>query len=111
MSTTAATPGLEVHKIETEITSIHSAEDIHLGKPVCGSKICKKENECVCDPESLKIPEIKQSPQTQPQPQKGDIPEVDMTPAQVHRHKMEGLRVILGGGLMHLVIISNGFFS
>ena len=100
MSTTAASPGLEAHRIESEITHADHAEDIHLGQPVCGIKACKKEGECVCDPESLKTSVTTQSSQ----PAQSAIPEVDMTPAQIRKHKLEGLRVILGGGLMHLVI-------
>jgi len=89
MTTTTASPELKAQKAESGFTRTSSIENMNLAKlPV----------ECAStkDPEA----QVKQSP-----PQPGVIPEVEMTPQQLRRHNLEGLRVIIGGSLMHLVKI------
>ncbi len=95
MTTTTASPELKAQKAESEFTRTSSIENMNLAKLPIEAASAK-------DPESLKASEVK--------PQPGVIPEVEMTPQQLRRHNLEGLRVIIGGSLMHLVKIKKLFF-
>jgi len=103
MTTTTVSPNLQAIKADTDFTGVPSSENLAFRKLTSESSPLKKgdspSNKDSTDPESLKVSEVK--PVSHPA---GYIPEVEMTPAQLRRHKIDGLRVVLGGALMHLVL-------
>ena len=98
MTTTTVSPQLQAMKAETDNTGVGSSENLNMRKLTTESSPLKKGDS---DPESLQVSVVKQTTTLRAD----GFPEVEMTPAQLRKFKLDGIRVIIGGALMHLVRI------